>query len=324
MKMRLPSALYLRNGLILGLLLSSVACGKTERLARQAPAEPLRAGNDQYYNYDRGPAKERTADQTGGFESLKVASRLMGRDMPYRVILPVEYKRKVAERYAVVYLLHGLTGHFNDWTDRTNLVQIAGKYGFIIVTPEGNNGWYSDNPTLPNDKYESYIINDLIPEIDRSFRTLADRQHRVIAGLSMGGFGALKFGIKFREMFSVVGSFSGAFGIADWSEKVGGNKLIGKSVDLVFGPVNSEARKANDVFKFVREFTAENSKGLPFIYLSCGTEDPMIDGNRELHKILTEKNVLHDYRTTRGGHDWVFWGEQISEFLDLCSRRILR
>lgn len=325
---RLVSASCWRTFLIFGLLLTSTACASAQKPASPSPAPPMGKEKDLTINYDRVPPKDPESTPAGGVtanggvNTFRVASRQMGRDMPYRILLPVDYKNNADVRYPVIYLLHGLTGHFNDWTDRTNLVQLAANYNFIIVTPEGNDGWYSDSPATPNDKYESYIVQELIPEIDRRFRTLADRQHRVIAGLSMGGYGSLKFGLKYPEMFSIVGSFSGALRIAQWSGKAGGNKLIGRSIDAVFGPLNSEARRANDVFKFAREITPDRLAGLPYIYLSCGTEDSMLEGNRELNKVLAEKNVLHDYRTSRGGHDWVFWGKQVHEFLDECNRRL--
>ena len=85
--------------------------------------------------------------------------------------------------------------------------------------PEGDDGWYTDSATVPNDKYETYIIKELIPEIDKKFRTLADREHRIIAGLSMGGYGSIKFGLKYPNLFSIVGSFSGAFDAANAYEK---------------------------------------------------------------------------------------------------------
>ena len=317
---------YLLTGLNLGLLLTMLACLDYSNRQSSRPTEtPPAINTDVRINYNRPGAKvPETNNPPVSNESLKLASRLMGREMPYRVVLPTDYNGNTTERYAVIYLLHGLTGHFNDWTDRTNLVQLAANYNFIIVTPEGNDGWYSDSPMVSNDKYESYIIKELIPEIDSRFRTLADGQHRVIAGLSMGGYGSLKFGLKFPNMFSIIGSFSGALRIEKWSGKAGGNKLIGSSIDKVFGPINSAARKANDVFSLARQITPDKVRVLPYIYLSCGTEDSMLEGNNEFNKILTEKNVLHDYRTGRGGHDWIFWGDQVREFLDLTNRRLKR
>ncbi|HKX83419.1 MAG TPA: alpha/beta hydrolase-fold protein, partial [Pyrinomonadaceae bacterium] len=141
----------------------------------------------------------------------KLASQLTGREMPYRVTVPVDYTILREQRYAVLILLHGLNGHFNNWNDKTRIDLYLQGYRAIIVTPEGGDGWYTDSATVPNDKYESYIIRELIPEIDKKFRTIPDRDHRAIAGLSMGGYGAIKFGVKYPEKFSLVGSFSGAF-----------------------------------------------------------------------------------------------------------------
>ena len=107
-----------------------------------------------------------------GFQELKLDSKLMNRQMPYRVILPVGYEVNKGEKFPVVYLLHGLTGHFNDWTDKTKIVEYAKNYNYIIVMPEGDNGWYSDSVTVENDKYESYIIQESIPEIEKKFRAL--------------------------------------------------------------------------------------------------------------------------------------------------------
>jgi len=256
--------------------------------------------------------------------NLKLDSKLMAREMPYRVVLPNNYKSANEKTfYPVIYLLHGLTGHFDNWTDKTNLAQYAAKYNYIIVTPEGNNGWYTDSGSVPADKYESYIIQELIPEIDKKFRTQADRNHRAIAGLSMGGYGAIKFGIKNPEMFALVGSFSGAIGVASLTEKEIGTKgAIAESISGVFGAADSETRKQNDIFKLVGEMSAEKKGNLPFIYVDCGTEDFLFQNNREFVNLLVEKKVKHEFRQLPGKHDWAFWDAQIQEFLELSKRFI--
>lgn len=246
----------------------------------------------------------------------------MGRDMPYRIILPTLYnKANETARYPVIFLLHGLTGHYTNWTDKTKLNQYAVVHNFIIVTPEGDNGWYTDSVSTPNDKYESYIMQELIPEIDKKYRTVADREHRMIAGLSMGGFGAIKFGLKYPDKFSLVGGFSGALGAAGWTEKNAG--AIAKSMDAIFGAdEGSESRKANDIFRLVREMTPDKQSGLPYFYQSCGTEDFLIANNRDFLKLLNEKKIPHEYREHPGVHDWVFWDDQVREFLDVAERRL--
>ena len=254
-------------------------------------------------------------------QTLQLNSKLMTREMPYRVVFPNIYdaKENAAERYPVIYLLHGLGGHFDNWTDKTKLAEYAAQYNFIIVTPEGGDGWYTDSPFASNDRYETYIIDELIPEIDKKFRTLADKNSRAIAGLSMGGYGAFKFSLKYPEKFVLAGSFSGALGATSLNEKNAG-AWIGKSIIAVFGDETSAARKANDIFRFVREMPAEKAKELPFFYFDCGTEDLFAQSNRDFMNLLVEKKIRHEYRQLPGGHNWVYWGTQVQEFLRLGER----
>jgi S-formylglutathione hydrolase FrmB len=267
----------------------------------------------------QSPALENKALTTA--QDYKLNSKLMTREMPYRVILPANYKssdQKTA--YSTVYLLHGLTGHFDNWADKTKLKEYAAKYNYIFVMPEGNNGWYSDSSSLPNDKYESYIVQELIPEIDKNFRTVADRNHRAIAGLSMGGYGSIKFGLKYPQMFALVGSFSGALGAASWTEKEVGTKgTIAESLLAVYGAADTKTRVENDIFKMVKEISADRMKTMPFVYMACGTEDFLFKNNRDFVDLLVEKKIPHEYREHPGGHDWKFWDAQIKEFLEVSE-----
>lgn len=257
-------------------------------------------------------------------ENHKLNSALMKREMPYRVIVPIKYNEQKSQRYAVIYLLHGLTGHFDNWTNQSKLADYARNYDYIFVTPEGDNGWYTDSATAPNDRYESYITQELIPEIDKNFRTVADRDHRAIAGLSMGGYGSIKFGLKNPEMFRLVGSFSGALQAASLNEKMLGSgwKALTDSIMSVYAADDSTTRKANDVFKIVNEMPAEKVKNLPFIYLSCGTEDGLIATNRDFTKLLSDKKIPHEFRELPGIHNWVFWDAQIQQFLEVSRKFI--
>lgn len=245
----------------------------------------------------------------------------MGRDLSYRVVLPVGYSEKVNEtrRYPVIYLLHGLTGNYANWTERTKLSDYSSNYSVILVTPEGENGWYTDGITNENDKYESYIIKELIPEVDTKFRTLADRKNRAIGGLSMGGYGAIKFGLKYPDMFVIAGSFSGALGAASLSAAAP-NAAGLASIARIFGPPGSETRKANDIFQMIRDMTPEKIKALPFLYVDCGTEDFLFQNNREFVELLISKRIPHEYRQLPGGHTWIYWDKQVQEFLRLSSR----
>lgn len=249
----------------------------------------------------------------------KLASKLMGRDMPYRTITPVEKAVATGTRYPVIYLLHGLTGHFNNWTDLTKLSSYANGYKVIIVMPEGGDGWYTDSVSNDKEKWESYIVQELIPEVDKKFRTNTGRNQRAIAGLSMGGFGALKFGLKYPEKFVLAGSFSGAVSAGQITEKQFPG-AIGKTIDGIFGPEGSENRKANDLTTIIRSLTPEKMKEIPFIYFDCGTEDFLFQSNREFVNLLVEKKVPHEYRQLPGVHDWKYWDKQVQQFLQLADK----
>lgn len=265
-------------------------------------------------------------------ESYKLNSKLMAREMPYRVVLPDGYgnpnNKNAVDKplsYPVIYLLHGLTGHFDNWTDKTKLAEYAAKYNYIIVTPEGNDGWYTDSGNIPNDKYESYIVQELMPEVEKKFRTIADREHRAIAGLSMGGYGSLKFGLKYPEKFVLVGSFSGALMAATLTQKQAEAtkwQAVIDSIKNTYGADDSPTRKANEIFGITREMPAEKMKSLPFMYISCGTEDALIAANRDFSALLLEKKIPHEFRELPGIHDWKFWDAQIQEFLKTSEKFI--
>ena len=253
------------------------------------------------------------------FEDFKLKSKLMNREMPYRVLLPSNYDKQKDSRFPVVYLLHGLFGHFNLWTEKTKLAEHATKHQIIIVNPEGDNGWYSDSVSNPNDRYETYITEELIPQIDKNFRTFSDRKNRFMGGLSMGGYGSLKFGLKYPEKFALVGSFSGALGAASivLDEK---NQMLGKSIMNIFGEINSQTRKDNDIFLLAKNISTDKVKELPFIYLDCGTEDFLFQNNRDFANILVDKKIPHEFRQLPGKHDWKFWDSQVQEFLQLAEQ----
>jgi len=249
-------------------------------------------------------------------------SKLMGRKMPYNAVVPPTYLATAPNvRYPVIYLLHGLGGHYDNWTSKTLVAAYAPDNDVIIVTPEGGDGWYTDSATQPNDKYESYIIKELIPEIDKKFRTIADRDHRAIAGLSMGGYGAIKFGLKYSELFSIVGSFSGAL---DGPLRGQEHKNYRPSIMAVFGPDNSPLRKENDVFSIVNSMSLERLKTLPYFYVSCGTEDTVnFLLNRDFAGLLVEKKIRHEYRHFPGAHTWVVWDAEVQEFLRVVRKRFV-
>lgn len=257
-------------------------------------------------------------------QTVQFESKLVGKILPYSVVLPVEYDQPAAKakRYPVLYLLHGFTGHYDNWPTKTKLADYAAQYSVIVVTPEGNNGWYIDSATVPAEKYETYILEELIPDIERRYRANASREGRAIAGLSMGGYGAMKFGLKHPEMFVFAGSMSGALSAASWGEKQLDPGPIRDSLMQTFGPAESLTRVANDVLRLAREFSTKQKTPPPYLYIDCGTEDFLFKDNREFVQLLVELKLPHEYRQLPGTHNWNYWDAQVQEVLRLAAKKM--
>ena len=256
-------------------------------------------------------------------ETVKFESKLVNAPLPYNVVLPKDYDTARATRYPVLYLLHGLTGHYSDWAARTNVADYASHYRLIVVMPEGNDGWYTDSATVATEKYESYILKELIPDVQQHYRTIEARYGRSIAGLSMGGYGSLKFGLKSPETFIFAGSMSGAFGVTRAGEKEIGSSRWETALKL-FGPVGSETRKDNDLFDIINNLTAARIGALPFFYFDCGTEDSdrIFLSNRELAALMVAKKIPHEYRELPGDHSWGYWDQQVREVLQIAASKM--
>jgi S-formylglutathione hydrolase FrmB len=246
-------------------------------------------------------------------ETVQFQSKLVGKTLPYSIVLPPGYGLFTTWRkhYPVLYLLHGWSSHHDSWLTRTSLAQYASEHQLIIITPEGNNGWYTDSATAPSDKYESYILEELIPDVDSRLRTIRDRRGRGIAGNSMGGYGALKFGLKHPEVFTLAASMSGALDTTSRNDE--------ESIVQTFGESNSSERRSNDVQRLAQEFPSERIKQLPYFYLDCGQDDPWLAINRGFSDILLNRRIAHEYRQLPGGHIWPYWDRQVREVLRIAA-----
>ena len=246
-------------------------------------------------------------------ETVRLESRALGRAVSYDVVLPPGYDLLTERRtrYTVLYLLHGWGGNHASWLSSTSLKDYAALHRLIIVTPEGGNGWYTDSATEANEKFETYFVEELIPDVERRFRAAPTRAARSVAGNSMGGYGAIKFGLKHPELFALAASTSGAFDAATRTDD--------DSLMRVFGPADSDARSANDIFKLAREFPAERRAALPFLYFDCGTKDPWLASNRALADLLLERGIAHEFRQLPGEHKWGYWDRQLQGILRLTE-----
>ena len=241
-------------------------------------------------------------------ETVWLQSQVMGKVVPYNVILPRGYHLPSPWRlrYPVLYLLHGHGGNYSSWIYQTSLISYLSAYNIVIVTPEGEDGWYTDSATQEPAKHETFVVRELIPDVQSRYRVLAERKGRAIAGYSMGGYGALKFALKYPEMFEFAAAMSGAFDAPARTDDL--------SIMKTFGPPDSPTRKTNNLAELAS--VAKTEPG-PNFYFDCGKDDPWLEINRELHAVFLKHGIQHDYRESTGAHDWAYWNRQVRDVLAL-------
>ena len=242
--------------------------------------------------------------QDGAFHSAA-----LDREMKYRILLPCRYQTG-SGRFPVLYLLHGLYGDYLNWDTRTNLERYAQEYELIVVMPDAGDSWYTNSATDSGDKFEDYIAKDMVAEIDGKFRTLRSRHARAIAGLSMGGYGALKIALRYPDDFAFAGSLSGALNAPqDLGDR---QPAVRKQLLKVFGAPGSVVRADNNVFSM---FQNAGAKDLPYFYVACGSADDFLPVNRDFVAQLASRGAVYEYHETAGGHSWDYWDQSLPDLL---------
>ena len=249
-----------------------------------------------------------SAPELGTLAARTFRSASLGEERPYTILLPVGHERDAPRRYPVLYLLHGKSGDHTDWSKRAPLREAVGQAPLIVVMPDGDDGWYVDWADGVH-RYESQIVRDLIPHVDGTYRTLAAREGRALAGLSMGGYGALKLAIAHPDLFVSAGSLSGAlrFPREGWDD---GPKVFGT------GPTAERLRARNDVLDLALALqTAQPPRPGPALYLDCGTDDFLYESNTRVRAFFREVGVPYEYHEQKGGHTWEYWSARLPDHL---------
>ena len=249
-------------------------------------------------------------------DTLDVPSAAMKRNLRAAVVLPESYaKSKVP--FPVLYLLHGGGGQFSDWLrqtpDKMAVHRLADQYNLIIVMPEGDRlSGYLDSPVQKDNLFETYITKEVIGKIDGTYRTVRDRKGRVIAGLSMGGHGALYLATRHPDLFCATGSMSGVMDLnyKTWRIDPEFEKAIESGFARILGPLGASPDNyaANSVVNMVDRIRASGQK----IIVDCGVDDFLIEPNRELHRRLVYAKIPHEYTERPGGHTWDYWQSALS------------
>lgn len=262
-------------------------------------------------------------------DTIQVYSSAMKKNLKAAVTTPSTYQEGSA-KYPVLYLLHGGSGAFSDWhknvSERGLVERMADDYNLIIVTPGvGPSSYYFDSPMLDSVRYETYITAELIPHIDKTFRTLAKKESRAITGLSMGGHGAIMLSAKHPDLFVAAGSMSGVMNIDTrmWQVPDDFRTLRQQGqLDMLGQNLNYDA-PAFSTFTAVGLVDRIKSNGLALI-IDCGVDDFLISTNRQMHQLLLDNGTPHDYIERPGAHTWPYWTEALPVHLLFFDKYLKR
>jgi putative tributyrin esterase len=213
--------------------------------------------------------------------------------------------------FPVCYLLHGLSDDHTSWARRTSIERYVADLPLIVVMPDGGRSFYTDAVEGP--AYECHIIEDVIGFVDRTFQTIRERRGRVIGGLSMGGFGAMKLALKFPQLFCSAVAHSAAFDVRRRVERL----ETAAEMRRIFGP--SPAGGPNDLYALAEKI---NRQFLPALRIDCGIEDSLLEENRAFHRHLEKLGIPHEYEEFPGGHTWDYWDRHVQEAIAFHQRAL--
>lgn len=251
---------------------------------------------------------------------MEYYSKSMKRQVSFSAVIPAERMEPPSpERKGLksLYLLHGYAGSHTDWLYFTRIRELAEKHHIAVFMPSGENHFYLDD----EDKQElhgEFIGHELV-ELTRSLFPLSrEREDTFIGGLSMGGFGAVRNGLKYNGSFGRIIALSSAMilhGIAgigpDFHNGIAGYAYYRR----VFGDLNALLGSDKDPEALVKALKAAGAD-MPEIYIACGTEDFGLEANRRFHHFLAEEGVTHTYKEAPGAHTWDFWNTYIADALE--------
>ena len=245
-------------------------------------------------------------------------SNVLGMCVQMDVILPQRTTGQIgmegksrSGKYPTLYLLHGLSDDHTIWQRRTSIERYAADLGIAVVMPCTHRAWYTDTAFGMN--YWTYISRELVDICRDFFPNMSTRREDTwAAGLSMGGYGALKLGLRASETFSKAASLSGAVDIAGVSAPLSDARKV--YWESVFGPFDKLKGSYNDLFAAAEELKA-SGKSLPDLFMWCGTEDTLIRSNRAMRNQLKALGYSLAYSESPGDHQWKYWDEQIKNVL---------
>ena len=248
-----------------------------------------------------------------------IYSRAMLQDTSFNVILPHDGRRYIwKEPPKTLILLHGLSDSAATWIRRTAIERYAERYNLAVIIPEVQRSWYQD--MVYGVRAFQYITEEVLDIASKMFHISTKREDVMIAGLSMGGYGALRCALEASDRFAYCGAFSGAYDLKDMyrmaTEPGGDSVLEGLAEDYgaIFGE-GKEVPAESEISDIIQK--ASKKKELPKVYMICGTEDFLYQQTCETRKLCEKYLPEFVYEEWPGHHEWDMWDEAIERMLKL-------
>ncbi len=233
-------------------------------------------------------------------------------NLPLYIILPGPGEMRgipVAGR-KVLYLLHGLSDDGSAWQRYTCIETVAALYGLVVIMPSAGRSFYTDQPN--GQYYFSYLTEELPRYLKDVFGLAPQRSDTLIAGNSMGGYGAFKAAFLHPELYSAAASLSGALSLAFVTAHP--NDLRREEFEYLFGNLDRLVGSEFDPTVWLQR-AAKNPHALPKLYAACGRQDDLYPLNTMFYSACQSLGIPIDYHEEEGFHDWFFWNTHIQRFL---------
>jgi enterochelin esterase-like enzyme len=268
-------------------------------------------------------SRTKREDPLDRIRAVTVQSKILRQRRNALVYLPPGYWRS-RKRYPILYLLHGGCGSELDWFLRGRVHATldrligAGRIQPLVVAMP-NDGLYTSGTFYTKwydgtADFEKHFLKEIVPAVESGFRIQADCGHRAIAGLSMGGYGALALSLRHPKTFCAAASLSGITMPASTA-------VWGRWAQRIFGPLKGRGadwRKQRDP----RHLISRRNNRSVALHLNCGDEDFLRQLNRKFHNLLTRLNRPHEYMEFPGGHDWKYWSKHIEDALLFVDKHV--
>ncbi|KAB4415901.1 esterase family protein [Bacteroides thetaiotaomicron] len=255
-----------------------------------------------------------------------IHSKVLNAPRAYTVYLPQGFDENQNKKYPVLYLLHGMWGNNTDWMNSGHLKEVTDRLvaseeacEMIIVSPDAGGGdpnvFQNGYFDMPEWKYETFFFMEFLPSIEKRYRVAGDKQHRAIAGLSMGGGGATAYGLRHPDLFCAVYAMSALMdipeeGAARFDDPNGKLAILTRSVI------------EHSCVKYVVKSNEDRRRDLRTVawFVDCGDDDFLLNRNIEFYRAMKQAGVPCQFRVRDGGHDWEYWHSALYICLPFVTR----